>query len=47
MVNPEDLKKVPKDIKRYIIKEHMKKYYYSTVALGSFVIGTLFGILIS
>jgi hypothetical protein len=47
MVYPDDLKEISKDLKRYIIKEHMKRYYYSTVALGSFVIGTLFGILIS
>jgi len=47
MVHPDDLKEISKDLKRYIIKEHMKRYYYSTVALGSFVIGVLFGILIS
>lgn len=47
MVNQDDLQKISKELKRYIIKQHMKRYYYSTVAFGSFVIGTLFGILIS
>jgi hypothetical protein len=47
MVHPDDLKQISKDLKRYIIKEHMKTYYHWTVGLFSFVIGFLFGILIS
>ena len=46
MVNEDDLKNISKDLKRYIIKQHMKRYYYSTVAFGSFIIGMLVGILI-
>jgi hypothetical protein len=46
MVNEDDLKKISKELKSYIIKQHMKRYYYSTVAFGSFIIGMLVGILI-
>jgi hypothetical protein len=42
----EEYKKISKDLKRYIIKEHMKTYYHWTVGLGSFVIGFLLGVLI-
>ena len=47
MVDQDDVQKISKELKRYIIKEHMKTYYYSTVALGSLIIGILIGILIS
>jgi hypothetical protein len=46
MVHPDDLKKISKDLKQYIIKEHMRTYYHWTVGLGSFVIGFLLGVLI-
>jgi hypothetical protein len=46
MVDQDDLNKISKELKRYIIKQHMKRYYYSTVACGSFIIGMLVGILI-
>jgi hypothetical protein len=47
MVHPDDLKQISKDLKRYIIKEHMKTYYHWTVGLLSFVIGVLVGVIIS
>lgn len=46
MIDNEEFKKISKDLKRYIIKEHMKTYYHWTVGLLSFIIGTLFGLLI-
>ena len=46
MVDQDDLKKISKELKRYIIKEHMKTYYHWTVGLGSFIIGMLVGLLI-
>jgi hypothetical protein len=41
-----EFNKISKDLKHYIIKEHMKTYYHWTVGLGSFIIGMLLGILI-
>lgn len=46
MVDQEEVNKISKEIKRYIIKEYMKKYYYSTVGILSFLIGLLLGIAI-
>jgi hypothetical protein len=46
VVDQDDLKKISKELKRYIIKEHMKTYYHWTVGLGSFIIGMLVGLLI-
>ena len=46
MVDQEDLKKISKDLKQYIIKEHMKTYYHWTVGIGSFIIGFFLGVLI-
>jgi hypothetical protein len=42
----EELKNISKDLKRYIIKEHMRTYYHWTVGLLCFLIGTFFGMLI-
>ena len=42
----EEYKKISKDLKRYIIKEHMKTYYHWTVGILCFIIGTFFGLLI-
>jgi len=42
----EELKNISKDLKRYIVKEHMKTYYHWTVGLLCFLIGTFFGMLI-
>jgi hypothetical protein len=47
MVDNEDFKKISKDLKRYIIKEHMKTYYHWTVGILCFIIGMLLGILVS
>jgi hypothetical protein len=47
MVSQEDLKKISKEIKQQIIKEHMKTYYHWTVGIGCFIIGMMLGILIS
>ena len=46
MVDYDKLKKIPDELKQAIIKEHMKTYYHWTVGIGSFIIGTFFGILI-
>jgi hypothetical protein len=46
VVDYDKLKKIPEEIKHVIIKEHMKTYYHWTVGIGSFIIGTLFGLLI-
>ena len=42
----EELKNISEDLKRYIIKEHMRTYYNWTVGLLCFLIGTFFGMLI-
>ena len=42
----EELKNISKDLKHYIVKEHMKTYYHWTVGLLCFLIGTFFGMLI-
>ena len=47
MVDQDELNSISKELKRYIIKEYMKTYYYSAVAIGSFIIGMLIGILVS
>lgn len=47
MVDQDELNNISKELKSYIIKQHMKTYYYSAVAVGSFIIGMLLGILIS
>jgi hypothetical protein len=46
MVHPDDLKQISKDLKRYIIKQHMKTYYHWTIGMLCFIIGTFFGLLI-
>jgi hypothetical protein len=46
VVDQEDLEKISKDLKQYIIKEHMKTYYHWTVGIGCFIIGMMLGILI-
>lgn len=46
MIDQDELKKIPDELKNYIIKEHMKTYYHWTVGLGSFIIGMFVGILI-
>ena len=46
MVDRDELKKISKELKDQIIKDHMKTYYHWTVGLGSFIIGTFFGLLI-
>jgi hypothetical protein len=47
MLDNEEFKKISKDLKRYIIKEHMKTYYHWTVGILCFIIGMLLGILVS
>ena len=47
MVDQDEVNKISKELKRYIIKQHMKTYYYSAVAVGSLIVGMLLGILIS
>jgi hypothetical protein len=42
----EEFENISKDLKRYIIKEHMKTYYHWTVGMLCFIIGTFFGLLI-
>jgi hypothetical protein len=42
----EEFKNISKDLKNYIIKEHMKTYYHWTVGIGSFIIGMFVGLLI-
>ena len=46
MFDSEEYKKISKDLKSYIIKEHMKTYYHWTVGILCFIIGTFFGLLI-
>jgi hypothetical protein len=46
MFESEEFKNISKDLKRYIIKEHMKTYYHWTVGMLCFIIGTFFGLLI-
>lgn len=46
MVDQDEVNKVSKEVKRYIIKEHMKTYYYSTFGILCFLLGTFFGLLI-
>jgi len=47
VVDQDELNNISKELKGYIIKQHMKTYYYSAVAVGSFIIGMLIGILVS
>lgn len=42
-----DINDVPREIKDKIIKNYMMKSYHWAIGMGMFVIGTLFGILIS
>ena len=42
----EEFKNISKDLKRYIIKEHMKTYYHWTVGLLSLLIGFLLGVIV-
>jgi hypothetical protein len=46
MIHSDELKKISKEAKHQIIKDHMKTYYHWTVGLGSFIIGILVGVLI-
>jgi hypothetical protein len=46
MVDYEEVKKVSKEIKAEIIKQHMKTYYHWSVGMLCFIIGTFFGLLI-
>jgi hypothetical protein len=46
MVDQDEVNKISKEAKRYIVKQHMKKHYYSTVGILSFLIGLLLGIAI-
>ena len=46
MVDHDELKKISKELKQHIIKEHMKTYYHWTVGILCFLIGTFFGLLI-
>jgi hypothetical protein len=46
MVDQDDLDKISKEIKHHIIKQHMKTYYYSSVGILCFLLGTFFGLLI-
>jgi hypothetical protein len=47
MLDNKEFNKISKDLKRYIIKEHMKTYYHWTVGILCFIIGMLLGILVS
>ena len=47
MVHQDEIDKISKELKRYIIKQHMKTYYHSTIGILCFLLGTFFGILIS
>jgi hypothetical protein len=42
----EEFENISKDLKRYIIKQHMRTYYHWTVGMLCFIIGTFFGLLI-
>jgi hypothetical protein len=46
VVDRSELKKISKELKQQIIKEHMKTYYHWTVGILCFLIGTFFGLLI-
>ncbi len=46
MVDQDELNNISKEVKRYIIKQHMKTYYYSTIGILCFLLGTFFGLLI-
>jgi hypothetical protein len=46
MVDQDKLKKIPEELKLYIIKEHAKKQFYWTVGMLCFLLGTFFGLLI-
>ena len=46
MVDQEEVNKISKEVKRYIIKQHMKTYYHSTIGILCFLLGTYFGLLI-
>jgi hypothetical protein len=39
--------KLPDEVKHAVIKEYLQKTYYWSVGIFSFLIGTLFGILIN
>jgi hypothetical protein len=46
VVDQEEVNKISKEVKRYIIKQHMKTYYHSTIGILCFLLGTFFGLLI-
>jgi len=46
VIDHDKLKKIPEELKLYIIKEHVKKQFYWTVGILSFLLGTFFGLLI-
>jgi len=46
VVDQEEVNKISKELKRYIIKQHMKTYYHSTIGILCFLLGTFFGLLI-
>lgn len=47
MLYNDELKKIPKDVKNALIKQHMKTYYHWTVGILCFILGTFFGLLIA
>jgi len=46
LVDQDELNNISKELKRYIINQHMKTYYYSTFGILCFLLGTFFGLLI-
>jgi hypothetical protein len=46
VVDQDEINKISKEIKRYIIKQHMKTYYHTTIGILCFLLGTFFGLLI-
>jgi hypothetical protein len=46
MVDQEDVNKISKELKSYIIKQHMKTYYHYSIGMLCFLLGTFFGLLI-
>jgi len=46
VVDQDEVNKISKEIKRYIIKQHMKTYYHTTIGILCFILGTFFGLLI-
>lgn len=46
VVDQDEVNKISKELKRYIIKQHMKTYYHSTIGILCFLLGTFFGLLI-